>query len=104
MGRTDSAAELPEQLAQDLILGTLRSSTAMLLGTKVPTTVRDSRIPVLDTIPEAYWVDNTDTNEAGMKQTTKAVFANKVLIAEEIAAIAPIPQNIVDDSNFDLWG
>ncbi len=47
LGRTDAAAELPEQLAEDLVLGTIRSSTALALGQQVPTTVRDSRIPVL---------------------------------------------------------
>jgi hypothetical protein len=38
-----------------------------------------------------------------MKQTTQAQWANQSLIAEEIAAIAPIPQNLIDDSQFPLW-
>jgi hypothetical protein len=99
MSRSDAAADLPVQLAQELVTGTIRASTALALGRHVPTTTRDSRIPVLTQIPEAYWVDG----DTGLKQTTKAVFSNKTLIAEEIAAVAPIPQSVVDDSAFPLW-
>jgi hypothetical protein len=98
--RGDAAAELPIQLADELVTGTIRESTAMLLGTKVPTTVRDSRIPVLTARPQAHWINPADT---GLAQTTKTPFENKVLIAEELSTIATIPNSILDDSLFGLW-
>src|ERR1017187_5973249 len=97
LDRTGAAAELPVQLSSELVSGTIRESTAMLMGTKVPTTVRDSRIPVLTARPEAHWITPSDT---GLAQVTTSPFTNKVLIAEELSTIATIPNSIIDDSQF----
>ena len=106
MSRTD-AAELPIEIADELVTGVRRASTALSLGRQIPTTTRDSRIPVLTALPEAYWVGvgpDGVTSDAGLKQTTKATFAPQFLQAEEIAALCPIPDSVVADSQFDLWG
>jgi Phage capsid family len=106
MSRTDAAGELPVQLAQDLINATIRVSTMLTLARKVPTTTRDSRVPVLSELPDAAWISaGAPANDVdmGLKQTTKAVFENQPLIAEELAAIAVIPNSVVEDSQFPLW-
>jgi Phage capsid family len=99
MTRTGSAAELPVQLAQDLVQSVIRDSTLLSLARKVPTTVLDSRIPVLSALPQAYWV----VGDSGLKQTTGATFTNESILAQEIAAVCPIPQSILDDSQFMIW-
>lgn len=99
MSRASIAGDLPQQLAQDLVLAVVRESTLLSLARKVPTRTLDSRIPVLDQLPEAYWV----SGDAGLKGTTKAAFVNKSIIASEVAAVAPIPQNVLDDSQFPIW-
>ena len=38
-----------------------------------------------------------------MIQTTEPAFANTTLIAEELGAIVPIPNTLIEDSGFDLW-
>ena len=55
---------------------------------------------VLDMLPVAYFV-NGDT---GQKQTTKQAWDKKFITAEEIAVIVPIPESVLDDSEYDIWG
>jgi HK97 family phage major capsid protein len=62
--------------------------------------VKQERMPVLDALPSAYWV-NGDT---GFRQTTKMAWANKYLVAEVLSVIVPIPKTVLADSQFDMWG
>ena len=57
-------------------------------------------MPVLDMLPIAYFV-NGDT---GQKKTTKQAWDKKFITAEEIAVIVPIPEAVLDDSEYDIWG
>lgn len=56
------------------------------------------KMPVLDMLPLAYFV-NGDT---GQKQTTKMMWDKKFITAEEIAVIVPIPEAVLDDSDYDI--
>ena len=62
-------------------------------------TSRQYKMPVLDMLPIAYFV-NGDT---GQKKTTKMAWDKKYIIAEEIAVIVPIPEAVLDDSEYDIW-
>ena len=104
--RTGAAAELPLQIADELVIGTIRESTALTLGRSVPTLTRQNMIPVLTQLPQAYWTSplaGAATADAGMIQTSEGVFSNTSLIAEELATIVPIPNDILDDSGYDIW-
>jgi Phage capsid family len=57
------------------------------------------RLPVVSALPSAYWV----SGDTGLKQTTAVQWANKWLIAEELAVIVPIPEKLLDDVDYDLW-
>jgi len=104
--RPEAAAELPLQLADEVVVGTIRESTALTLGRSVPVSTRSNMIPVLQSLPNAYWtsaLSGAPTADAGLIQTTEAIFANTVLIAEELAALVPIPNNVIADDSIDLW-
>lgn len=92
--------EVPADLSTEIVQNATDQSVVMNLFRQVNVSKRQNRFPVLSALPTAYWV-NGDT---GLKQTTQMAWANKTLQVEELAAIVPIPENVVDDADFDVWG
>jgi HK97 family phage major capsid protein len=100
--RTDAGSLIPEEVSTDM-LNNMREraeSAALALFRRIPVSRGQVRFPVLSALPIAYWV----TGDTGLKQTTEANWANKFLNVEEIACIVPVPQNVLDDTDIDLWG
>lgn len=63
-------------------------------------TSNQTRMRVLDFLPTAYWVDG----DTGMKQTTRQAWDNVYMNAAELAVIVPIPEAVLDDAEFDIFG
>jgi HK97 family phage major capsid protein len=100
ISRTDVAALIPEEVSSKVLEGVVGQSAALSVFPRVTMSRAQQRLPVLSALPTAYFV-NGDT---GLKQTTEQNWANKYLNAEEVAAIVPIPEAVLDDSDFDAWG
>lgn len=104
MGYTDiigrSDVPVPEPIAANIIKEAIQGSVVLNRARRVPMSSKTLKQPVLSTLPDAYWV-NGDT---GLKQTTKASWTMPVITAEELAAIAVVPDAVFDDTNIDLWG
>lgn len=98
--------EKAEALIQEQIVGTIsqdapKQSVFFSLARKLPNmTSKQTKIPVLDLLPLAYWV-NGDT---GFKQTSQQAWDNVYITAAELAVIVPIPEAVLDDASFDLIG
>jgi len=99
--RGGADALIPEETSREIIQGVTESSTVLSTFRKLPNMSRKTLVqPVLDMLPVAYFV-NGDT---GTKQTTKMAWDKKKIYAEEIAVIVPIPEAVLDDADYDIWG
>lgn len=99
--RTGAEALISEEVANEIIQGVAEQSTVLRMGRKLPNMSKKKyRMPVLDMLPVAYWV----AGDSGFKQTSKMAWKNKYIIAEELAVIIPIPEAVVDDADYDIWG
>jgi len=101
VSRSDAAALIPEDVTREILKNAPGQSAALSLFRRAPNmSSKQRRLPVLSALPVAYFV-NGDT---GMKQTTELNWANKYLEAEEIAVIVPVPDAVLDDADYDIWG
>jgi HK97 family phage major capsid protein len=57
------------------------------------------QMPVESLLPTAYFV----SGDTGLIQTTTMGWKNVQMTAEEIAVIIPIPINLINDIDYDLW-
>lgn len=96
----DAAALIPEDVSREIIRGTVERSAGLSLFRTRRMSARQQRMPVMAALPTAYFVNG----ETGLKQTTEANWANKYLNVEEIACLVPVPDAVVDDVDYDLWG
>ena len=99
VSRTDAGALIPEEVSRDMIRRATDDSATLKLFRRIPVSRNQQRFPVLSALPTAYFV-NGDT---GLKQTTEVNWANKYLNIEEIAAIVPVPDNVVADAEINVW-
>lgn len=98
--RSGAAVLIPEENSREILQAVPEQSVAMRLMRRLPdmgTKVRN--LPVLSSLPMASFV-NGDT---GLKPTTSMSWDKVILTAEEIATIVVIPENVLDDSDYDIW-
>jgi HK97 family phage major capsid protein len=97
--RTDVAALIPEQVSNDMLGKATEQSAALQMFRRIPVAATQVRFPILSALPMAYWV----SGDTGLKQTTEVGWSNKYLNVEEIATIMPVPDNVIDDVQQDIW-
>lgn len=100
--RTGVASLVPIEYSMELMdMVSSEGSVVMRLARRLRNMARyQQKMPVLSAFPIAYFV-NGDT---GLKQTTEVSWEDKNIYAEEIAAIVPIPESVLDDVDLDIWG
>ena len=99
ISRADAASTIPEEVVTEVIKAAAQTSAALALFRQVNMGTKLATLPVLSALAQAYFV-NGDT---GLKQTTEMAWSGVTLEAEEIAAIVPVPEAVVDDSASDVW-
>lgn len=98
--RSNVAALIPEEVSRAMLTSLSAESEVLKRATVIPIARNATRFPVLSALPTAYFV----TGDTGLKQTTEAAWANKYMYVEEIATIIPVPEAVLDDAGFDIWG
>ncbi len=99
--RTGSAALIPEDYAREIIQSVPEESMVLRLARRLRNMPSaQTRMPVMSALPLAYFVDG----DTGLKQTTSVAWDNIFLNAEEVAVIVPIPEAVLDDASYDIWG
>lgn len=99
--RADAEAIIREQVVSTIFQDAPNQSVFMSLARKLPNmTSNQTRMRVLDFLPTAYWVEG----DTGMKQTSRQAWDNVYINAAELAVIVPIPEAVLDDAEFDIFG
>jgi HK97 family phage major capsid protein len=98
--RAGAEALIPVDVSREILSGVSKASVAMQLMRRLadmPTGTR--QMPVLSALPIADFVNG----DAGMKVHSDAQWSKRLLVAGEIATIVPIPEAVLDDSQYDIW-
>ena len=101
ISRENLSGLIPEPVTREIIQGVTEGSAVLSMGRRLPNmSSKTQTLNVLDSLPLAYFVDGDD----GAKQTTNMAWDKKKIYAEEVAVIVPIPEAVLDDSDYDIWG
>ncbi len=101
ISRTDAAALIPEEVSAEIIKSVPEASVVMQLGRRLQNMSRgQKRLPVMSALATAYFV----SGDTGLKQTSEVDWESKYIDAEELAVIIPIPEAVLDDTDYDIWG
>lgn len=108
--RSKLSGLIPEPVTREIIQGAVTESAVLRMARRLPNmTSKTQTLNVLDALPTAYFVNGEATtgtadSKASLKKTTNMAWDKKKIYAEEIAVIVPIPEAVLDDSDYDIWG
>lgn len=98
--RQELAGLISKQLMKEVVESAVADSAVLKYFRRLPDmTSNQTQMTVLDNLPIAYW----QTSNTSMKKLTKLAWKNKYIIAEELAVIVPIAENLVRDADVDLF-
>lgn len=101
ISRSNVETLIDEQVSREIIEGAIKQSKAMSMFRRLPNmTSNKTKMRVLDALPLVYWQGSDNAR----KQLTKMAWDKKYITAEEMAVIVPIPENVLDDASYDIWG
>lgn len=103
INRSELSTIIQEEYATDLLAASMDNSAALQAFHRVDMGTKTVNLPVLATIPEAGWVTELG-DSTGVKPTAQATWGNKALVAEEIAVIIPIHEDVLEDATTDVLG
>lgn len=99
--RESAEAIIRDQISDTILQDTPKSSTFMSAATRLANmTAGTETMPVLDLLPMVYTVEG----DTGLKRTTRIGWDNVKIIAGEFATILPVPDAVLADAKYDIFG
>lgn len=98
ISRSELSTIIQEEYSNELLAAATTESAVLKALRRVDMGTKTVNMPVLATLPEAGWVTESATESEGVKPTAQATWGNKQLVAEELAVIIPVHENVVDDA------
>jgi len=118
----DAQPLIPEEVAREVIAGIVEGSSTLSLFRQLPRmSSKTYRMPVLDSLGGASFATTTTSDpavgntspfsgsnspEEGVptrKQTHQMEWANVYIVAEPLAIILPIAEDVLDDAEYPIW-
>jgi HK97 family phage major capsid protein len=101
ISRADAASLVPVEISNEILANLPEMNPIMRLARRLPNmSTNQRRLPIMSALATAYFV----TGDTGLKQTSEVNWANRFVDAEELAVIVPIPEAVLDDASYDIWG
>ena len=100
IARNKTGNMIPVEYVDEVFESAKQQSAVMGLARRLrDMSAGEAGYSVEDVLPMAYFVNGDNGN----KGVTKSEWAGVTIKAEEIAAIVPIPEAVIDDSRIPLW-
>lgn len=102
ISREDALSLLARQDINEIVSDAARTSAALATFRTVRMSAATARMPVLTALPTAGFVTES-SDSTGLKATSNVEWDDKELIAEEVAVIVPVHEDVLADADFDIW-
>lgn len=97
--RTAAAGLLADQNINEILKEATAASAALATFRTVRMGTKIAKLPILTVLPTASWLDG----DTARKPTSTAGWDKKTLTAEAVGVIVPIPEDVFDDTAFNVW-
>lgn len=102
ISRTEVATLIQEAYANELLTSATAGSTVLSAFPPVSMGTKLTHMPVLATLPTAGWVAESATAAEGVKPQSEVTWADRTMVAEEIAVIVPVHEDVLADASEDV--
>lgn len=104
ISRADALTLIREQNGNEIWQAAVEFSAALRTFRRVNMGTKLVKYPVIAALPDASFLSGEDADDSNsVKPTTAMTWTDRDLVAEEIAGIVVIPENVIADASFNLW-
>ena len=102
INRSDVSTLIENAYSQVLLDAAAAGSQALQAFPTVNLGTKTTNLPMLASLPQAGWVTEDVGDSSGTKPTSEVRWKNVTMVAEEIAVIVPVHENVIDDATTDI--